>query len=323
MSLAFIFPGQGSQSVGMLTSLVEENSDYAKIVEEVFTIANQQLGLDLWQLVSEGPMENLNKTEYTQPALLSVSVALYRIWEAAGGQKPEMMAGHSLGEYSALVCAGVLDFADAVLLVHKRGLYMQSAVAEGEGAMAAILGLEDDVIKSICQQVTEENNKTVAAVNFNSPGQVVIAGYADMVKIAIEKLSEAGAKKCVPLPVSVPSHCALMQPAAEQLAADIAEINLKEPMIPVVNNVDVITETDVDKISSALVKQLTQPVRWVECVSSIVEKGMAEKGAITMIECGPGKVLTGLGKRINRAINGAAINDITSINKALELTSNT
>ena len=317
MSLAFIFPGQGSQSVGMLKSLVEENSDYANIVEDVFSIASQQLNMDLWQLVSEGPVENLNKTENTQPALLSVSVALYRIWEAAGGPKPEIMGGHSLGEYSAMVCAGVLDFADAVLLVHQRGLFMQSAVAEGEGAMAAVLGLDDDIIQSICQQVEKENNKTVSAVNFNSPGQVVIAGYADMVKLAIEKLNEAGAKKCVPLPVSVPSHCQLMQPAADKLSQEIANIKLSSPEIPVINNVDVNTETDADKIASALVKQLTQPVRWVECVNAMVEKG-----AVNMVECGPGKVLTGLGKRINRSINGVAINDLASIEKALELVSN-
>lgn len=317
MSLAFIFPGQGSQSVGMLKELVQENADYAKIVEDVFAIANKQLDMDLWQLVTEGPEETLNKTEYTQPALLSVSVALYRIWEAAGGAKPSIMAGHSLGEYSALVCAGVLDFADAVLLVHKRGLYMQSAVAKGIGGMAAVLGLADDVVKETCEQVSLENNKTVSAVNFNSPGQVVIAGYADMVTIATEKLKEAGAKKCVPLSVSVPSHCDLMQSAADKLANDIGNITLNSPAIPVVNNADVATETDVNAITSALVKQLTMPVRWVECVEA-----MAKQGTTQLIECGPGKVLTGLSKRIDRSIKGAVINDIASIEKALELTSN-
>lgn len=313
MSIAFVFPGQGSQSIGMLQNLADENSAYAEIIHSTYAIASEKLGFDLWELVSNGPVEDLNKTENTQPALLAASVALYKIWQHENGEVPTIMAGHSLGEYSALVCAGVLDFAEAISLVNKRGLFMQEAVKPGEGAMAAILGLEDNIIEGVCEQLCVAKKSVVSAVNFNSPGQVVIAGYADLVDLAIDNLNDAGAKKCIKLPVSVPSHCELMAPAATKLSSEINQLKLSLPTIPVVNNVDVQIEKEADKISTALVNQLTKPVRWVETVQKIKSQGVTH-----FIECGPGKVLTGLSKRIDRSINGLAINDIASLNKALE-----
>jgi len=314
MTIAFIFPGQGSQSIGMLASFLAENDSDAGIIKETFAIASDVLGFDLWKMISEGPVDELNKTENTQPALLAVSVALWKIWQAKDGVTPQIMAGHSLGEYSALVCANVLDFAQAIELVAARGRFMQQAVSAGEGAMAAVLGVEDSIVIEICEQISRDNNTVVAAVNFNSPGQVVIAGYVTAVEKAIEKLKASGAKKCIKLPVSVPSHSALMKPSAEQLAEKIKSIQFAQATINVINNVDVAVEKNTLQIEAALVKQLTQPVRWVETIEK-----MKQQGVTHIIECGPGKVLTGLGKRIDKTITGMSIEDLGSMEKALDI----
>ncbi|WP_028108148.1 ACP S-malonyltransferase [Ferrimonas futtsuensis] len=303
---AFVFPGQGSQAVGMLSEIAAENP----VIEQTFAEASDVLGYDLWQLVSQGPAEDLNQTQRTQPALLTASVALYRAYQAAGGQAPAAMAGHSLGEYSALVCAGVIDFKDAVKLVELRGLAMQDAVPAGTGAMYAIIGLADDAIASACEQAAQ--GQVVSPVNYNSPGQVVIAGEKAAVERAGELCKEAGAKRALPLPVSVPSHCALMKPAAEKLADALAKLELNAPAIPVLNNVDVAAADDVDAIRDALVRQLYSPVRWTETINA-----MAEMGIETTFECGPGKVLTGLAKRINKTIAAAALNDSATLAAAL------
>lgn len=297
-SLAFVFPGQGSQSIGMLADVAEK----FPLVKATFDEASAVLGTDLWQLVQEGPAEVLNRTDMTQPALLTASVALWRVWNEQGGETPAYMSGHSLGEYSALVCAGALAFEDAVRLVNKRGLFMQSAVPAGEGAMAAIIGLDDAAIEAACEQAGQ--GEVVSAVNYNSPGQVVIAGQTEAVNRAIELCKEAGAKRAMPLPVSVPSHCALMKPAAEQLAAELETITINTPDIPVVQNVTADIATDAATIKDNLVQQLYRPVLWVDCVNN-----MAGKGVERMLECGPGKVLSGLNKRISRGLAVATIAD--------------
>ncbi|WP_162286196.1 ACP S-malonyltransferase [Pantoea stewartii] len=304
--LAFVFPGQGSQSVGMLTELAAAYS----VVEETFREASEALGYDLWQLVSQGPAEELNKTWQTQPALLAASVAIYRVWQQQGGKQPVLMAGHSLGEYSALVCAGVLDFADAIKLVELRGKLMQEAVPEGTGAMQAIIGLDDAAIAKACEESAQ--GEVVSPVNFNSPGQVVIAGNKDAVERAGAACKAAGAKRALPLPVSVPSHCALMKPAAEKLALTLETLTFKAPQVPVINNVDVKAETDADAIRQALIRQLYSPVRWTESVEA-----MAAQGVTQLIEMGPGKVLTGLTKRIVDGLSAAAVNDTASLTAAL------
>ena len=268
---AMVFPGQGSQTVGMLAELA---GDYP-IVQETFKQASEVLGYDLWQLVQEGPAEELNKTWQTQPALLTASVAVYRVWQQKYPElKPEVMAGHSLGEYSALVCAGVLDFQDAIKLVELRGNAMQQAVPAGTGAMFAIIGLENEAIIKACEQAASETGEIVSAVNFNSPGQVVIAGTKTAATRAGELCKEAGAKRALPLAVSVPSHCALMKPAADKLAEALQNITLNQPLVPVINNVDVATETDADKIRDALVRQLYSPVRWTETVEKMAKDGV-------------------------------------------------
>lgn len=298
-SLAFVFPGQGSQSVGMLADVAAEFPQ----IKDTFDEASTVLGTDLWQLVQNGPAEELNRTDMTQPALLTASVALWRVWsEQCGATPPALMSGHSLGEYSALVCAGAMDFKDAVNLVNKRGLFMQAAVPAGQGAMAAIIGLDDAAIEAACAQA--EQGEVVSAVNYNSPGQVVIAGQADAVNRAIELCKEAGAKRALPLPVSVPSHCALMKPAAEQLEAELEAITIKAPEIPVVQNVTAEVSNDPDVIKANLVQQLYRPVLWVDCVNY-----MAGNGVERMLECGPGKVLSGLNKRINRGLDVATVAD--------------
>ena len=308
MSLAFVFPGQGSQSVGMLGKLQDLPSAHAQIITQTFDEANTQLGLDLWKIVRNGPDDELNQTQYTQPAILSVSIALWRIWQLEQGKMPAMMAGHSLGEYSALVCAGSLSFTHAVKLVHARGRYMQQAVAEGEGAMAAILGLEDAAVIAVCTQVQQDLNRLVAAVNFNAPGQVVIAGYRDAVEQVMQQAKAEGAKRALLLPVSVPSHCALMQNAADKLAQDFAQVSFQTPQIPVVHNVNVASETHGDKIPVLLLQQLTHPVRWVETIQFMQSQGVRQ-----IVECGPGKVLTGLNKRIARQLPGYAMFDVDSL----------
>ena len=306
---AMVFPGQGSQTVGMLAELA---GDYP-IVQETFKQASETLGYDLWQLVQEGPTEELNKTWQTQPALLTASVAVYRVWQQKYPElKPEVMAGHSLGEYSALVCAGVLDFQDAVKLVELRGKLMQQAVPEGTGAMYAIIGLDNEAIINACKQA--EQGEVVSAVNFNSPGQVVIAGAKAAVERAAALCKEAGAKRALPLSVSVPSHCALVKPAADQLSVSLESITLKAPTASVLNNVDVEAETDADAIRNALVRQLYSPVRWTETVEK-----MSHSGVEVLVEIGPGKVLNGLAKRIVDSLQATSVNDVKSLDEVNEL----
>nr|WP_314688575.1 ACP S-malonyltransferase [uncultured Pantoea sp.] len=304
--LAFVFPGQGSQTVGMLAELAADNPQ----IEATFREASDALGYDLWQLVQQGPAEELNKTWQTQPALLAASVAIYRVWQQKQGAQPVLLAGHSLGEYSALVCAGVLAFADAIKLVELRGKLMQEAVPEGTGAMQAIIGLDDEAIRKACEESAQD--EVVSPVNFNSPGQVVIAGNKDAVERAGAACKAAGAKRALPLPVSVPSHCALMKPAAVKLAVALEEIIFNAPDVPVVNNVDVKCESDAAAIRNALVRQLYSPVRWTESVQFIAEQGVTQ-----LLEMGPGKVLTGLTKRIADSLTAAAVNDPASLSAAL------
>ncbi|MBY8289595.1 ACP S-malonyltransferase [Vibrio fluvialis] len=299
---AIVFPGQGSQAVGMLAELGEQYD----VVKQTFAEASDALGYDLWALVQNGPAEDLNQTFRTQPALLASSVAIWRVWQELSLEQPEVLAGHSLGEYSALVCAGVIDFKAAIKLVELRGQLMQEAVPAGTGAMYAIIGLDDAAIAKACEEAAQGD--VVSPVNFNSPGQVVIAGQKDAVERAGALCKEAGAKRALPLPVSVPSHCALMKPAAEKLAVALEALTFNTPQIPVINNVDVVAETDPAKIKDALVRQLHSPVRWTEGVEK-----MAEQGIEKLIEVGPGKVLTGLTKRIVKTLNAAAVNDIASL----------
>ncbi|SEI39039.1 [acyl-carrier-protein] S-malonyltransferase [Allopseudospirillum japonicum] len=308
-SLAFLFPGQGSQHLGMLSELSER---YA-VVRTSFEEASDAMEYDLWQLVQEGPLDLLNATQYTQPALLTASVAVWRVWQELEGHRPAYMAGHSLGEYSALVCSGALDFAAGVRLVHLRGQAMQAAVPAGEGAMAAILGLEDQQVQAACEEASQ--GEVVAAVNYNAPGQVVIAGSKSAVERAISACQVRGARKAMPLPVSVPSHCALMRPAAERVAQALAEITFEEPRIPVVQNVDAQAHTQPQVLKDNVLAQLYSPVLWSKSVSL-----MTEQGVNTLIECGPGKVLVGLAKRIHKPAKALAMNDSESVAAALELT---
>lgn len=305
-NFGFVFPGQGSQSVGMLKELSEQYS----VIKDTFAEASEVLGYDLFDLVMNGPAEELGKTYKTQPALLTASVALYRLWQEKTSLKPAVMAGHSLGEYSALVCAGVIDFKDAVKLVKLRGEFMQAAVPLGVGAMAAVIGLADDVVIKACAEAC--GSQVCSAVNFNSPGQVVIAGNKEAVEAASEALKAAGAKRVLPLPVSVPSHCALMKSAADELAKELAKVELKAPSVPVINNVDVAKVEDAAAIKDALVRQLYSPVRWVETVQSASADGIK-----TMIEVGPGKVLAGLIKRIDKEVNAISLNDAATLEAAL------
>lgn len=306
--LALIFPGQGSQQVGMLRDLAERYS----VVRTTFEEASEALGYDLWQVVQEGPAEALNATACTQPALLASSVAIWRVWQELEGPRPGAMAGHSLGEYSAMVCAGALSFAEGVRLVRLRGEAMQQAVPAGQGAMAAILGLDGAAVEQACAKAADGD--VVSAVNYNAPGQVVIAGSKAAVDRAIAACQEAGAKRAMPLPVSVPSHCDLMRPAAERLEQALGDIELKAPRYTVVQNVDAQAHADVATLRTRLIEQLYQPVRWVSCVEKMVDGG-----AEVFIECGPGKVLTGLNKRIARGSRGLAVNDPDSLSAALEL----
>ncbi|ARR49682.1 TPA: ACP S-malonyltransferase [Photobacterium damselae] len=303
---AIVFPGQGSQAVGMLAELAEQ----FPIVQATFAEASEVLGYDLWALVQNGPAEDLNQTHRTQPALLTASVAIWRVWQEKGGEQPTVLAGHSLGEYSALVCAGVIDFKEAVKLVELRGQLMQEAVPAGVGAMSAIIGLDNDAIAKACADAAED--QVCSPVNFNSPGQVVIAGNKEAVDRANALCKEAGAKRALLLPVSVPSHCELMKPAADKLAVALENMTFNTPAIPVINNADVATETDPAAIKLALVKQLYGPVRWTESVERMAAEGIEE-----LLEMGPGKVLTGLTKRINRSLGGSAVNDIASLDAAL------
>lgn len=290
-TLAFVFPGQGSQAIGMLAELTGEYPQ----VSETFAEAAEALGYDLWALCQNGPEAELNRTDRTQPAILAASVALWRVWVANSGARPGFVAGHSLGEYSALVAAGVIGFADALRLVERRGQLMQQAVAAGEGGMAAILGLSDEQVIQACAEAA--HGEVVSAVNFNAPGQVVVAGQAAAVQRAIEACKTAGAKRAIALPVSVPSHCALMKPAAEQLAKDFEKLNWQQPQITLVQNVSARPATDLETLRNQLVEQLYNPVRWVESVEY-----MAAQGVTDLIECGPGKVLSGLNKRCAKGV---------------------
>ena len=306
MSLAIVFPGQGSQSVGMLKDF------YATypLVKDAFQKAAEVLGYDLWQIIAAGEADELNRTEVTQPAMLMAGYICWRVWQENNGPTPDYMAGHSLGEYTALVCAGALSIEDALALVAERGRLMQMAVAEGEGAMAAILGLDDERVIQACQQAAQ--GEVVEAVNFNSPGQVVIAGQKTAVQRAIDLLKQTGAKRALLLPVSVPSHCQLMRDAASSLAEKLATIEINPPVIPVIHNVDVAAHASADEIRSVLQQQLYNPVRWVEIIGS-----MSSHGVDTIVECGPGKVLVGLCKRIDKTINGLPVFDPDSLANTL------
>ncbi|MEP7186359.1 MAG: ACP S-malonyltransferase [Rhodanobacter sp.] len=295
-SLAFVFPGQGSQSVGMLAELSAVHPEVRATFEE----ASQGASLDLWKLAVDGPEEQLNRTENTQPALLAAGVAVWRVWQKLGGAQPAQLSGHSLGEYSALVAAGALSLHDAAALVAERGRLMQAAVPAGVGAMAAILGGDDAQIAAVCAEVAQ--GQVVSPANFNSPGQLVIAGHAEAVDRALAKLAELGVKKAIRLAVSVPSHCALMRDAADQLGQRMGSIAWRQPSIPVVQNADAQPHDNVDDIRASLQQQLYMPVRWTECVQALVAGG-----ATRIAECGPGKVLSGLVKRIDRSIEARAI----------------
>lgn len=304
MKSAFVFPGQGSQSVGMLSEIAAEYS----LVKQTFQEASDALGYDIWNLVSNGPDELLNQTDRTQPAMLTAGIAMWRVWQSVSDIRPDYFAGHSLGEYTALVAAEAIGFSDAVKLVELRGQFMQQAVPAGEGAMAAILGLDDDVVRDVCNEASAIG--VVEAVNFNSPGQVVIAGSADAVKRATEIASDKGAKRALILPVSVPSHCALMQPAAEQLANKLNEIEIRLPTTPVIHNASVTSAVDVDTIKSLLAQQLYSPVRWVETI-----QWLAAQDVNHIVECGPGKVLAGLTKRIDKSLTALPLFDLATLEK--------
>lgn len=306
-SLAFVFPGQGSQKVGMLAELAAEYPQ----VQATFEEASEALGLDLWALAQQGPQETQNLTEHTQPLLLTASVAVWRIWTRLTDVRPAWLAGHSLGEFSALVCAESLAFRDAVVLVRNRGRYMQTAVPVGEGAMAAILGLDDERIVALCNEVA--GAEVVSAVNYNSPGQVVIAGHAAAVERAMEACKAAGAKRALPLPVSAPFHTVLMKPAGERLAVDIAALELKAPRIPVIHNVHAKPESDPEVIRRLLVEQIHSPVLWVDSVRHAVAQGVS-----LTVECGTGKVLSGLNKRIESALTCLATETPADLQKTRE-----
>jgi len=305
--LAFVFPGQGSQTVGMLGDYQEN-----EIVQNTFSQASRALGYDLWQLIAQGPSEKLNQTHYTQPALLTASVAIWRLWLSKSSLLPSIIAGHSLGEYSALVCAEVITLEEAVVLVEKRGQFMQASVPEGIGAMSAIIGLDNQAIIDAC--VKAQDQEVVSAVNFNSPGQVVIAGHKAAVERAGLLCKEVGAKRVLPLPVSVPSHCALMKGAADRLALELDKITFNTPKISIVNNVDVAVESSAEAIKVALVKQLYSPVRWSEIISKLTNDGVEQ-----VVEAGPGKVLQGLIKRIDKSVTCISVNSSDSLANALEV----
>ncbi|NII10317.1 ACP S-malonyltransferase [Oleiagrimonas sp. C23AA] len=306
-SLAFVFPGQGSQSVGMLADLAASHA----AIKATFDEASAGAGVDLWALSQDGPAEDLNRTENTQPALLAASVAVWRAWRERGGAMPSHMAGHSLGEYSALVCADALSLHDAAALVAERGRLMQAAVPAGTGAMAAVLGADDALVAKVCEEVAQ--GQVLAPANFNSPGQVVIAGNAEAIERAQARLAEEGIKKVVKLAVSVPSHCALMREAADALAQRMEKIDWSQPKVPVIQNAEARSYEQLDDIRGALQRQLYMPVRWTECVQALAAAGVSE-----LVECGPGKVLTGLAKRIDRGLAARAIGEPAAFDAAFD-----
>jgi [acyl-carrier-protein] S-malonyltransferase len=306
-NLAFVFPGQGSQKIGMLSELAEQYP----LIKETFDQASNVLGYNMWELIQQGEQEAINLTERTQPILLASSVAIWRLWNEKNGAIPSQMAGHSLGEWSALVCSGVVDFADGLNIVRARGQYMQQAVPVDEGAMAAIIGLDDKAILEACANA--QSLGVVDAVNFNAPGQVVIAGSNAAVEAAMESCKAAGAKRALPLPVSAPFHTSLMKPAADNLADLVNTVNFSAPQVPVVHNVHAQTETDPEIIKALMLEQIYSPVKWVDCVNQL-----KNNGATTLIECGPGKVLSGLTKRIDREITSLATDSVADFTAALE-----
>ena len=307
MTLAFVFPGQGSQSIAMQGDLAvrfpEVQSSYAE--------ASEELGYDLWQLAQVGPKEKLDETVVTQPVMMTAGVAAWRVWQKAGGQTPALLAGHSLGEYTALVCAGVIDFPDAIRLIRRRAELMQQAVPAGEGAMAAILGLDDEAVLAVCRDA--EEGQVVQAVNFNTPGQVVIAGARSAVERAAELATKAGARRALLLSVSVPAHSDLMRPAAKELAEALAAAEMSAPFIPVISNADVVPYETVEQIRDGLRRQLHSPVRWAETIEYMIKHGTTK-----IVECGPGKVLAGLNRRIDRGISSTCLDSPASLEAALE-----
>ncbi len=307
---AFLFPGQGSQSLGMLSSIAAE----FPVVAETFAQASEVLGYELWDVCQNGPVEQLNRTETTQPAMLAAGIATWRVWTENGGPDPDLMAGHSLGEYSALVAAGVMSFGDAIAIVALRGRVMQEAIPEGVGAMAAILGLDDASVAEICTE--QAGDEVVSCANFNSPGQVVIAGHRQAVERVCKAAGAAGARRAIMLPVSVPSHCALMLPAAERLEEALSSITLHAGRIPVIQNVDVKAHGNTAAVANALTRQLWQPVRWSETIQQLTSQGVEK-----FVECGPGKVLAGLNRRICRGSEITALADAAAINASLERSS--
>lgn len=308
MQFALLFPGQGSQAVGMLSAMALRYP----VIRETFAEASSALSYDLWQLVCEGPEETLNKTEHTQPALLAAGVAVWRVWQGQGGAEPMAMAGHSLGEYTALVCARALGFADALRLVERRGQLMQAAVPAGAGAMAAIVGLDDEAVRAVCAEAAR--GEVVEAVNFNAPGQVVVAGHMAAVERATTLAKTRGAKLTKILPVSVPSHCSLMKTAADHLKNDLDGISIQPPAIPVLHNLDASQRRTAEDIRHALVAQLYNPVLWVRTI-----RQLRELGAAALLECGPGRVLAGLNKRIDKSAASECIHDPASLDASLAL----
>ncbi|MDJ0654275.1 MAG: ACP S-malonyltransferase [Xanthomonadales bacterium] len=304
--LAFVFPGQGSQSVGMLSELAGASD----LIQQTFEEASERLEVNLWELSQQGPEADLNRTANTQPAMLAAGVATWRLWQQHGGPLPELLAGHSLGEYSALVAANALGLEDAAWLVAQRGRLMQEAVPEGEGAMAAVLGVDQPVLEEICQQVADGD--IVAPANLNAPGQTVLSGSTPAIERAVEAAKARGARRAIILPVSVPCHCDLLKPGAEQLAGHLQQVELHRPEIPVIQNAEVQIYSEPGEIRAALVRQLYQPVRWIETIES-----MAKHGVSRAVECGPGKVLAGLMRRIDRSIAAYPVMDTASLDKAL------
>ncbi len=302
--LAIVFPGQGSQSVGMLADIIHQYSE----ARDVFAEASDVLGYNVWTLIAEGPADRLDQTVHTQPALLASSYAVWRIIQTRSGIQPAMLAGHSLGEYTALVCANAIAFRDAITLVAARGEFMQAAVTDGVGAMAAIVGLDDAAVSDVCKQIANETREVIAPANFNSIGQVVVAGHKKSVEMVIQRAKEQGAKLAIQIPVSVPSHCRLMQPAASRLAELLSTIKVNTPALPVINNVDAAAYQAADDIRDGLARQLVMPVRWVETIQL-----MSKSGVRQIVECGPGKVLTGLNKRIDKTLQLMTTHDLPNL----------
>jgi [acyl-carrier-protein] S-malonyltransferase len=307
-NLAFVFPGQGSQKIGMLAELAEQYP----IIEKTFNEASEVLGYDMWQLIQQGAQEDINLTQRTQPILLTCSVAIWRLWNQKQGALPSQMAGHSLGEWSALVCANVIDFADGLKIVEARGKFMQQAVPVGQGAMAAIIGLDDQAILEACTEASALG--VVDAVNFNAPGQVVIAGSNEAVGRAMEICKDAGAKRALPLPVSAPFHTSLMKPAADNLADMVKAVTFRSPEVPIMHNVHAQNEQDPQAIKALMLEQIYSPVKWVDCVKQLKQSGVS-----TLVECGPGKVLSGLAKRIDRELTSVATESAADFDAALTL----